>query len=62
MGMIKEPLEVDFYVDSRPITEEDIQAFSDYIKADKLKRAKKIKPERIINKAKVSGTHVSVLR
>ena len=60
--MIKEPLEVDFYVDSRPITEEDIQAFSDYIKADKLKRAKKIKPERIINKAKVSGTHVSVLR
>ena len=43
MGMIKEPLGVDIYVDSRPLTKEDEKAFSDYIKADKLKRAKKAK-------------------
>jgi hypothetical protein len=40
MGLIKEPLEVDFYVDSRPLTKEDEKAFSDYIKADKLRNKK----------------------
>jgi hypothetical protein len=42
MGLIKEPLDVDFYVDPRPMTKEDEKAISDYIKADKLKRSKKI--------------------
>lgn len=41
MGLIREPLEVDFYVDPRPMTKEDEKAISDYIKADKLKRSKK---------------------
>jgi hypothetical protein len=41
MGLIKEPLDVDFYVDPRPMTKEDEKAISDYIKADKLKRSKK---------------------
>ncbi len=41
MGLIKEPLDVDIYVDPRPITKEDEKAISDYIKADKLKRSKK---------------------
>ena len=41
MGLIKEPLEVDFYVDPRPITKEDEKAIRDFIKADKLKRSKK---------------------
>ncbi|MGN6401390.1 MAG: hypothetical protein ACTHMD_13110 [Flavisolibacter sp.] len=41
MGLIKEPLDVDFYVDPRPMTKEDEKAISDYIKADKLKRIKK---------------------
>lgn len=41
MGLIKEPLDVDFYVDPRPMTKEDEKAISDYIKADKLKRRKK---------------------
>ncbi len=62
MGLIKEPLDVDFYVDSRPITEEDLQAFSDYIKADKIKRAKKLKPARIIIKTKVSDSHMADVR
>lgn len=41
MGLIKEPLDVDFYVDPRPMTEEDEKAISDFIKADKMKRSKK---------------------
>ena len=41
MGLIKEPLDVDFYVDPRPMTKEDEKAISDYIKADKLKRSRK---------------------
>ena len=41
MGLIKEPLDVDFYVDPKPMTKEDEKAISDYIKADKLKRSKK---------------------
>jgi hypothetical protein len=40
MGLIREPLDVDFAVDPRPLTEEDKKAISDFIKADKLKRAK----------------------
>lgn len=40
MGFIREPLDVDFVVDPRPLTEEDKKAISDFIKADKLKRAK----------------------
>lgn len=40
MGLIKEPLEVDFFVDPKPLTKNEIQLISDYIKADKLKRRK----------------------
>jgi hypothetical protein len=41
MGLIKEPIDVDFYVDPRPMTQEDEKAISDYIRTDKLKRNKK---------------------
>ncbi len=47
MGLIKEPLEVDFYVDPRPMTKEDEKIISDYIKADKLKRTKKSKSKNV---------------
>jgi hypothetical protein len=45
MGLIKEPIEVDFYVDPRPLTKEEEKRISDFIKADKKKnkRKKKIK-------------------
>ena len=43
MGLIKEPLGVDFIVDSRPLTEEEKKAISEYIKADKAKRLEKKK-------------------
>ena len=41
MGLIKEPLDVDFVVDSRPLTKEEEKAISEFIKADKAKRLKK---------------------
>lgn len=42
MGIIKEPLDVDFVVDPRPLTEKERKMISDFIKADKLKRTKTI--------------------
>jgi hypothetical protein len=45
MGLIREPKEVDFYVDPRPLTKEEEKRISDFIKADKkkVKRKKKNK-------------------
>ena len=39
MGHIKEPLDVDFTVDPRPLTKKEQLAISTFIKADKEKRA-----------------------
>jgi len=39
MGLIKEPLDLDFVVDSRPLTKKEELAISAFIKADKEKRA-----------------------
>jgi len=38
MGLIREPLDVDFYIDPRPLTKEDKKKISDFIKADKQRR------------------------
>ncbi len=51
MGLIKEPLNVDFVVDPRPLTNKERKMISDFIKADKLKKSKlldrpKINPKR----------------
>ena len=37
MGLIKEPLNVDFVVDPRPLTEKEREMINDLIKTDKLK-------------------------
>ena len=37
MGLIKEPFDVDFFVDPRPLTKEEQKKISDFIKADKQK-------------------------
>jgi hypothetical protein len=42
MGLIKEPLNVDFVVDPRPLTEKERKMISDFIKADKSKKANMI--------------------
>ncbi len=39
MGLIKEPLDIDFVVDSRPLTKKEELIISEFIKADKEKRA-----------------------
>lgn len=38
MALIKEPLDVDFVVDSRPLTKAEEKTISDFIRADKEKR------------------------
>jgi len=38
MGLIKEPLDVNFVVDPRPLTKAEQQAISAFIRADKEKR------------------------
>jgi hypothetical protein len=45
MGLIKEPKDIDFYVDPRPLTAKEQKMISDYIKADKQisKRRKRLK-------------------
>lgn len=42
MGLIREPLDIDFVVNPRPLTLKERKMISDFIKADKLKRAKLI--------------------
>jgi len=55
MGLIKEPLDVDFVVDPRPLTKKEELSISEFIKADKAKRLLKQKrttKTRVANKAK----------
>lgn len=46
MGIIREPLDVDFVVDPRPLTKEEQAAVSVFIKADKAKKAKLLQKQR----------------
>lgn len=58
MGLIREPLDVDFVVDSRPLTKEEQLTISEFIKADKAKLAelgKTTKEKRKIKKSKVNA-------
>lgn len=38
MSLIKEPLNIDFVVDPRPLTADEEQSISAFIRADKVKR------------------------
>jgi hypothetical protein len=40
MGIIREPLDIDFVVDPRPLSKKDREQISNFIKADKAKRQK----------------------
>ncbi|MBC7423479.1 MAG: hypothetical protein H7334_08520 [Ferruginibacter sp.] len=58
MGLIKEPLDVDFVVDPRPLKKKEELAISTFIKEDKEKRAllkKRILKNKSVNKAKVTA-------
>jgi hypothetical protein len=50
MELIKEPLDVDFVVDPRPLTKAEEKAISDFIRADKEKH--KLKEPRVKANAK----------
>jgi hypothetical protein len=39
MGLIKQPLDIDFVVDPRLLTKKEQLAISEFVKADKAKRA-----------------------
>jgi hypothetical protein len=58
MGLIKEPLDVDFVVDPRPLTKKEQLAISEFIKADKEKRAlleKRTRRTKAKNKTKATA-------
>jgi len=58
MRLIKEPLDVDFVVDPRPLTKKEQLAISEFIKADKAKRAlltKRPKKSKTLKKAKTTA-------
>ena len=50
MGYIKEPDGVDLIIKSKPLTEKQKKAISEFIKADKERLKKKKKKTRIANK------------
>lgn len=52
MGLIREPLDVDFVVESRPLTKAEEKAISDFIRADKEKRKQKEERKTRIKKQK----------
>jgi hypothetical protein len=41
MGLIREPLDVDFFVDPKPLTEKEKKMISEFIKIDKEKKRSK---------------------
>ena len=53
MGLIKEPLDVNFVVDSRPLTKEEEQSISDFIRADKEKHKLKELRKKATTKRKI---------
>lgn len=55
MGLIKEPLDVDFYVDPRPLTKKEKEAISQHIREYKEKMAKR-KNRRTVSKKNVLAT------
>lgn len=52
MELKKEPLDIDFVVDPRPLTKKEKLAISEFIKADKVKRALKEKQTAKTKRAK----------
>jgi len=46
MGLIREPLEVDFFFDPKPLTKDEQKLISDFVKVDKTKRKLKNKSKK----------------
>lgn len=54
MGLIKEPLDVDFYVDPRPLTKEEREKISKHIREYKAKM-ERLKNRRLTSKKKITS-------
>ncbi len=54
MGLIKEPLNVDFYVDPRPLTKEEREKISRHIREYKAKMDRR-KNRRVTSKKKINS-------
>lgn len=52
MTLIKEPIDVDFVVDPRPLTKAEEKTISDFIRADKEKRKRKEQKKNAASKQK----------
>jgi len=52
MGHIKEPKNIDFIIQSEPLTKEDREVISEFIKKDKQTLAKKTSEQKLIPKTK----------
>jgi hypothetical protein len=58
MGYIKEPEGVDFVINGKPLTEQQKQAISEFIKADKAKRALQLTHQKTQNGRKHRPKHL----
>jgi len=56
MGLIKEPLDVDFVVDPRPLTKAEEKVISNFIRADKEKRKLKERRKKTVSNQKEKQT------
>lgn len=56
MGLIKEPLDVDFYVDPRPLTKKEREAISQHIREYKEKMAKRKNRKAVSKKRTLTTT------
>ena len=52
MGIVKEPLNIDFVVENRPLTKEEEKQISEYISSQKNKRELKENTNRRVSKTK----------
>ena len=52
MGIVKEPLNIDFVVENRPLTKEEEKQISEYISAQKNKSELKENTNRRVSKTK----------
>jgi len=60
MGYVREPEGVDFEINGKPLTEQQKLAISDFIKADKAKRALSASSLKAKSRSKRRTTHPAV--
>jgi hypothetical protein len=54
MGLIREPKGVDFVIKSRPLTKQEEELLSKFIREQKAKRSKKLATKKVVSKKNAS--------